>query len=224
MEQRVPFKGFTLIEVVIGIFILSLMLLLAGYAFNQILYQYQKISSEGIGIGKFAKILWLQKSFAGAIDYYVFQKNKSWFPYFVGTQEEISYVTISPIAHNIPTLVFIKKQQEKNGKFSLLYYEMPVYAMNYEDIKNIEMFKKYEQGIKIPLIENIEEIKFEYYGYDLFENTFKYFETFDSSKLKVIPLNISIIYKKEGQQYKLIFHTYVNSLLKRDYERIYPQK
>ncbi|MEM0333737.1 MAG: type II secretion system protein, partial [Candidatus Aenigmatarchaeota archaeon] len=64
-------RGYTLLEIMISIFIFGLMVSLIFYALSQGLYQYKGVIQKTSTFWEKSKILWLHKIFSSAIDYYV---------------------------------------------------------------------------------------------------------------------------------------------------------
>jgi general secretion pathway protein J len=214
-------KGYTLIEVLVAMAIFSSMVMLAGVALNQSLKQYHGLAEKGIGFWDNAKKIWIDKSFNSTIDYYVYTRTDEWFPYFKGSQEGISYISLAPLAGEIPVVVWIRNEAEANGKRSLVYYELPVYTKTYEEIERNYIFADYKKGRSLKLLEGVEGIGFSFYGYDIIENKYEWSSNFDGSRMKLLPSSIIISYSHNGKKDRLVFGINVNSLAKIYYNEIY---
>jgi general secretion pathway protein J len=201
--------------------IFSSMVILAGVALNQSLKQYHGLAEKGIGFWDDAKKIWIDKSFNSTIDYYVHTRSDGWFPYFKGNQEEISYISLAPLAGEIPVVVWIRNEAEANGMRSLVYYELPVYTKSYEEIDRDYIFAHYKKGSSIKLLEGVEGIEFRFYGYNIKENRYEWFSDFDGNRMKLLPSSIIISYKNNGKKDRFIFGINVNSFLKMIYNEIY---
>lgn len=219
--KRGCFKGYTLIEVLVGMAIFSAMMMLGGVALNQGLKQYHGLAEKGIGFWDDAKKIWIDKSFNSTIDYYVRTRSDGWFPYFKGNQEGISYVSLAPLAGEVPVVVWIKSEAGESGRRSLIYYELPVYTKSYEEIERNEIFADFKKGTSLKLLEGAEDIEFRFYGYDLRERRFKWSSHFDGNRTKMLPSSILISYAYAGKQDRLIFGINVNSMIKMVYNEIY---
>ncbi len=149
--NRYPFKGYTLIEVLVALAIFSSMMMLAGVALNQGLKQYHGLAEKGIGFWDYAKKIWIDKSFNSTIDYYVYRRGDRWFPYFKGNQEGISYISLAPLAGDLPVVIWIRNEAAENGMRSLVYYELPIYTKSYEEIERNYIFGDYKKGRSIKL-------------------------------------------------------------------------
>jgi len=214
-------KGYTLIEVLVAMAIFSSMVMLAGVALNQSLKQYHGLAEKGISFWDDAKKIWIDKSFNSTIDYYVHTRSDGWFPYFKGSQEEISYISLAPLAGEIPVVVWIRNEAEANGMRSLVYYELPVYTKSYEEIDRDYIFANYKKGNSVKLLEGVEGIEFSFYGYNIKENRYEWFSDFDGNRMKLLPSSIIISYKNNGKKDRFIFGINVNSFLKMIYNEIY---
>jgi general secretion pathway protein J len=220
-RERYSSKGYTLIEVLVAMAIFSSMMMLAGVALNQSLKQYYGLAEKGIGFWDDAKKIWIDKSFNSTIDYYVRTRSDGWFPYFKGSQEGISYVSLAPLASDLPVVVWIRNEAEANGRRSLVYYELPIYTKSYEEIDRDYIFANYKKGRSIRLLEGVEAIEFSFYGYDDFERRFKWYSDFEGERMKILPSSIIISYQRDGRKSRLAFGINVNSPLKRLYNEIY---
>jgi general secretion pathway protein J len=216
-------KGYTLIEVLVAIVIFTAMLMLAGMALNQGLTQYHGLVEKGLNFWDYAKTIWMDKSFNSATDYYVHTRSDGWFPYFKGGQDGISYVSLAPLAGELPVVVWIKSESEEGGRRSLVYYEMPVYTKTYEDIERDSVFGDYRKGKSFKLLKEVEDIGFSFYGYDSVRRIYQWFSTFEGNKMKMLPSLVKISYHRDRGRGDLIVRINVNSPTKRLYDEKYPR-
>jgi len=223
--KRYRSEGYTLIEVLVAIAIFTAMLMLAGTALNQGLRQYHGLVERGLNFWDYAKKIWIDKRLNSSIDYYVYTRTDGWFPYFKGSQRGFSYVSLAPFAGELPVVAWITDEPEADGKRSLVYYEVPVYAKSYEEIDREYVFGDYKKGKSLKLLEGVEGIEFNFYGYDLRSRSRKYgwYSAFDGSRMKVLPSLVKISYLHGGERGGLTFHINVNSLTKMVYNEVYPR-
>lgn len=219
-RKRCCTEGYTLIEVLVAMAIFSSMMMLAGTALNQGLKQYHGLAEKGLGFWDYAKKIWIDKSFNSITDYYVHTRSEGWFPYFRGSQEGISYVSLAPLTGELPAVVWIRNEAEENGMRSLVYYELPVYTKSYEDIERDYIFADYKKGKSVKLLEGVESIEFSFYGYDIRDGRNGWYRDFEGNRMKLLPSSIVISYNHEGKKGKLVFNINVNSLRKRDYDEV----
>lgn len=222
--SRCSFEGYTLIEVLVAMAIFSSMMMLAGMALNQSLKQYHGLAEKGIGFWDYAKKIWIDKSFNSITDYYVHTRSDGWFPYFRGSQEGISYVSLAPLAGDLPVVVWIRNEAGESGMRSLVYYELPIYTKSYDEIDRDYIFADYKKGKSLKLLEEVEGIEFSFYGYDFNERRFKWYSQFDGNKMKLVPASIGISYAYGGQKGRLVFGINVNSLIKMNYNEFYLER
>ena len=220
-RERCCPEGYTLIEVLVAMAIFSSMMILAGMALNQSLKQYHGLAEKGLGFWDYAKKIWIDKSFNSITDYYVHTRSEGWFPYFRGSQEGISYVSLAPLTGELPAVVWIRNEAEENGMRSLVYYELPVYTKSYEDIERDYIFADYKKGKSVKLLEGVESIEFSFYGYDIRDRKYGWYNNFDGNRVKLLPSSIIISYNHNGKKDKLVFSINVNSLVKMYYNEMY---
>jgi len=220
---RSSFKGYTLIEVLVAMAIFGSMLTLGGLALNQGLKQYQGLAEKGINFWDQAKEIGIGKSFHSMIDYYVYTRSEGWIPYFRGSGNEISYVSLSPLAGTVPVIVWIRKEDEGGGKQSLVYYELPVYTKTYEDIERDSVFAAYKEGKSAKILGGVENIEIRFYGYDLLRRESGWSWDYEGRKKKNLPSAVVVSYAKEGKNEKMVFGTHVNSNAKMGYNETYRQ-
>lgn len=221
-ESRRP-KGYTLIEVLVAMLIFTAMLMLAGVALNQGLAQYHGLVEKGLNFWNYAKNIWIDKSFNSATDYYVYTRSDGWFPYFKGGQDGVSYVSLVPFAGELPVIVWIRSEDEEGGKYSLVYYETPVYTKTYEEIDRDYVFGDYKNGKSFKLLEGVEGIEFSFYGYDFTKRMYQWYSSFDGNKMKALPSLVKISYTRDAGRGDIVVGINVNSLAKRVYNADYPR-
>ena len=220
-RKRCCTEGYTLIEVLVAMAIFSSMMMLAGTALNQSLKQYHGLAEKGLGFWDYTKKIWIDKSFNSTIDYYVHTRSDGWFPYFMGSQEGVSYISLAPFAGEFPVVAWIRNEAGAGGMRSLVYYELPVYTKSYEDIERDYIFADYKKGKSLKLLEGVEGIEFSFYGYDIRDRKYGWYNNFDGNRVKLLPSSIIISYNHNGKKDKLVFGLNVNSLLKMNYNEIY---
>ena len=220
-RKRCCTEGYTLIEVLVAMAIFSSMMILAGMALNQSLKQYHGLAEKGLGFWDDAKKIWIDKSFNSSIDYYMYTRSDGWFPYFKGSQEGVSYISLAPFAGELPVVAWIRNEAGAEGRQSLVYYELPVYTKSYEDIERDYIFADYKKGRSVKLLEGVESIEFSFYGYDIRDRKYGWYKNFDGNRMKLLPSSIMISYNHNGKKDKLVFSINVNSLVKMYYNEMY---
>jgi len=221
--RRRTCSGYTLIEVLVAIVIFTSMLLLAGMSLNQSLSQYRGLVEKGLNFWSYAKNVWAGKSLNSTLDYYVYTRNDGWFPFFQGDRAGLAYVSLAPFAGDLPVVAWMKTEEAGGGKRNLVYYELPVYTKTYNDIDNDVVFGNYKKGKSFKVLEEVEGIEFSFYGYNIFEKRYKWFESFNGNRMKRLPTLVRISYRRDGKKGMLVFGINVNSLIKTNYNERYPR-
>lgn len=220
-RQRPYYNGYTLIEVIIAMAVFTSIVMLSTMAINQGLKQYHGLMERGINFWDNARSLWANKSFNSVTDYYVYTEKSKWFPYFYGSQDFVSYASLSPLVGDTPVVVWLWNEKQDNGRRSLVYYELPLYTMSYDEIERAGIFGDYKKGQSIKLLENVETIEIRFYGYDFYDRRYSWADNFDGSKKKVLPSLVKIIYTDGGGKNMLVFGINTNSVMKRLYDGVY---
>ncbi|MDQ5984356.1 MAG: general secretion pathway protein J [Syntrophus sp. SKADARSKE-3] len=217
-----PTRGYTLVEVMVAMVILTSMLFLGGMAINQGLRQYHGLVEQGLNFWEYAKTLWIDKSCNSATDYYVYTRSDGWFPYFKGDQEGLSFVSLAPFANDTPVAIWIRNVSEKDGSRSLVYYELPVYTKTYEDLDRDYVFGDYKKGRSYKILENFSAIEFSFYGYDVQTGKTVWSNQYEGKAMKRLPSLVKISYRhhKTGKGV-LLLSMNVNALLKAGYNEAY---
>ncbi|MCX8069435.1 MAG: prepilin-type N-terminal cleavage/methylation domain-containing protein [Thermodesulfovibrionales bacterium] len=210
-------RGYTLLEVLVAIMIFSSMVVLATYALNQGLMQYQGLVEKGVNFWDNARHLWISRSIGSATDYFISDEHKKWFPYFEGYPDRISYVSISPLATDIPVVVWINKERQKGGKYSLIYYELPVYTKDLKDLQRDYRQDEFKKGHSITLLNDLEDVSFKYYGFDFIQQKERWVDTFIGEKFLILPYLVKVDYKQDSKEHSFFYRINTNSVIKLNY-------
>ncbi|MBF0320802.1 MAG: prepilin-type N-terminal cleavage/methylation domain-containing protein [Nitrospirae bacterium] len=204
-------RGFTLIEVVVGIAIFTSMVLLSTVALNQAFDQYKTVMDEGVNLWKVARSFWIHKSASGMLYYFIDEgKRKEWYPYFVCTTDTISYVSASPMADNVPVVVWIVR--EKNGNnFNVVYYELPVYVKKQEELEKDYQNGTYKKGNSFVIIEDVSDVHFESYVADPLTKLWDWSREYYGKTGGKLPKYVRVAYKKDGRYDALMLSISANA-------------
>jgi len=214
-------RGYTLLEVLIATLLFSMIVFLSTFALDQSLIQYQSIAKKGLNFWEDAKILWLQKSFSSAFDYYVYDERRDlWFPLFIGKIDKMVYASLSPFSSDLPVLVVLEKETLE-GKEALVYYETPLYTLNFKDIEKILTFEEYKKFTSLVFFKDLEKLSFKYYGYDRVKKFNDWFSEYDSSRSFYLPSVVKIEYSKNGVNDSIYGIINVQNLRKVYYNEFY---
>ncbi|MBF0558440.1 MAG: prepilin-type N-terminal cleavage/methylation domain-containing protein [Nitrospirae bacterium] len=206
--------AYTFIEVLVAMAIFSAMVMLATMALNQGLKQYRGLMEKGINFWDRAKYMWISASFDSAMDYYVFRENIGWIPYFLGNDERVSFVSRSPLAGDLPVVVWIVKEKRDNGLYSVVYYELPLYTKGYGELDRDYLVGDYRQGNSLPLLDGVKDINMEFFGFDELKQKGEWSDNFDGSKKRSLPSAVRLTYVTENKKQSVLFCINTNSMIK----------
>jgi len=132
-------------------------------------------------------------------------------------------VTLAPFAGDLPVVVWMRKEVTADGKISLVYYELPVYAKSFEDLKEDLASGAYRKGQSVKILEGADRVQFEFYGYDVRDEKHKWRSIFEGAETKQLPLLVRVDYTRGGENRMFMYAMHVNSQWKRGYEKLYEQ-
>lgn len=216
-------KGYTLFEVLIATVIFSAMIMLASLSLDQSLKYYTQIMRKGISLFEESKVLWLQKSLGSATDYYIFDKiNKIWVPFFKGERDRIVYITLTPLFHDFPVLAILKREINNEGKEYLVYYELPVYTMQKDEIEKVLTFEEYKiKGHSLVIYTEINNVRFRYFVFNPEKLVFEWISDYEAKKFLSLPEMVQINFIKNDFLENIYISIQTNSKRKTVYnERI----
>lgn len=155
-------SGFTLIELMIAIVILSLLLFTGSYSYSLMAERWNKELGHFSSSAQMSKHLELtQKLIEGIQSHIVVDKNKTPYFFFIGHQSSLLAVSQAGLfSGNYPEVFRLTAVEKEDGLVDLVYQ-----ASSSENI----MLKGTEQSIiftkTLVLFADVEEIFFEYYGW-----------------------------------------------------------
>lgn len=210
-------RGYTLIETIIAIAIFAMIVYLGTMALSQGLRQYKHILSSGIGFWRYAKYVWITKNIGSMVDYYIYSPY-GFGPYFIGHDNFMSYITLSPIANDIPSqAIWVVEGKQK---YSLVYYEIPVYSKLLKALQEEYETENYKHYPHFIILKNCDSITLMYYGYNLNTHKYNWYKNYNALKQKILPTLIKISYTKNQKTNELFFGVNNNSTYKSNYNFI----
>ncbi len=212
--------GYTFIEVLVAMAIFSSMIMLATMALNQGLKQYKGLMEKGINFWDKAKDVWIDNSFSAITDYYVVTDRREWVPYFYGDQTRISYVSLSPLTGDLPVVAWIVKEKRDNGKYAVVYYELPVYTKTLKDLERDYAAGNYKKGYSFTLLDNLETLSMDFYGYDFRTQKLDWYGDFDSSSRLSLPYLVRLTYEMKDKNRAMVFSINTNTRWKAGYNEM----
>ena len=230
-KQNCKTHGFTLIEVLIAISLLSVLLGVTFVASNVFMVGRQK----GVNIvkekwGEFRNYSLIKSLLESAYDYHVKSNvNLSSFsattirPFFHGQENQIDFITLSSIYEShkaaIVSLLFERNSAEKKGR--LIYREASL-KNRLVEFDN----EKIEYGKELILVPEVEQATFRYYGQQgqkwdsealEFDAIYGWSSTYFGSEKGFIPEKVELVitYLNDGTKEKLLFRLADNNMKKK---------
>lgn len=210
-------RGYTLIEVIIATAIFSAMVLLATMALNQGLRQYQGLMDKGVNFWEMARHFWMNRSVASMTDYYVSDDKGKWFPYFRGGNDMFSYVSLAPIAGDLPVVVWITREKLEDGRYALIYRERPVHTQTRRNLESDYALETYKKGQSLVVMDGLDDLKFRFYGYYYAKQKEEWSDEYEGEKRFRLPTLVEIDYVSQGGKGTLYFGIRANSPRKTAY-------
>jgi len=166
-KQSLGSSGFTLIEVLISTIILGMVLgiaLMASSGFMDVWQKGDRLFSDAFTLVRY-KIL-LSESIESTYEYYLTDKpgqnrqKDKYFPFFAGKSQSAEFVTLSSVFnHGAPAIAKLYVQKNDSGKYDLVYKEADLEKFFIKYAQD-----KIEYTRQIDIYQNLENIKFRYYG------------------------------------------------------------
>ncbi|MBF0459164.1 MAG: prepilin-type N-terminal cleavage/methylation domain-containing protein [Nitrospirae bacterium] len=206
-------SGFTLIEVVVAIAIFTSMVLLSTVALNQGFTQYKRVMNEGVNLWKAARSFWIHKSTSGMLFYFIDEgKRLDWYPYYICNPDEISYVSGSPMADNVPVVVWIVKEKREQN-FDVVYYELPVYVKKQEELDKDYQSGNYKKGNSFVIMENVSDVSFESFVEDPLTKLWGWSREYYGNRGRRLPKYVRIVYNRDGRFNALMLSISTNATI-----------
>lgn len=212
-------QGFTLMEALVALSLFFIIVGLISFSLSQSLTYLEKARQKVKPLHEVSQILWLHKSFASTIDYYI--KGEEWHPFFIGESSFVSYVSEWALIGDLPVLVVLTVEKDGQGKYSLIYYEKEVFSFKAGDLESYLKKGDFRHGRKWLLFKNLEEISFEYFGHRRDSLTAKWESRFLGKKESSLPVYIKITLKDKKEKREYLFQLKNNSNIKEIYRELY---
>lgn len=200
MIKRELNQGFTLVEMLVVLFIFSMVISLVMFGFEQGRSQWLRTLNENQGFQEsYKKFKWLNSAFNQAIasNFQIEFSDSS--PYFKGNEKSVSFLSESPILGGPGTYAWIeiKQRLSTEGDKSIVYYETPNADPYYGTYHT-------EQTKELILFEHVDEYKWSFYIDDMADGPnggrirvgrhwANEFDSYDDSQMPVlIKLNVKL--------------------------------
>jgi prepilin-type N-terminal cleavage/methylation domain-containing protein len=159
---RVNKAGFTLLELLISVVILSMVIGLSTYSFSLfsghwVSREYDQLKSQG----DYQLFQLLDRSITACLPWIVRTSNGDTGFYFLGRAEGMTFVTAQPIVEvDAPAVVRIFREPDGPGRYKLVYEEASIAGLTLSDASQVLPFKN-----RIVIARNLSNLNFRFYGW-----------------------------------------------------------
>jgi len=129
----------------------------------------------------------------------------------------VTYVSLSPLAADMPVVVWIVKEKRDNGLYDVVYYELPVYTKNYKELNWDFVSGNYKKGSSLILLDGVQDIATEFFGFDAKRLIGEWSPVFDAVQKGSLPSTVKMTYMKDNKKGVMLFCINTNSVIKTDY-------
>jgi prepilin-type N-terminal cleavage/methylation domain-containing protein len=161
-------KGFTLIELMISISILSLLLYTGSYMYSTLANRWDReIGEFNQHFEQSRSLILLQELLSGVMPFVIRDTQQADIPtmFFVGAEDSLLAVSRGGIVNSAyPEIFRLSAVQNDNDKFDLVYQ-----STSTKNIVLLNTVQEIEFEHRFMLIENAEDIKFRYFGWPSFQ-------------------------------------------------------
>lgn len=116
-------------------------------------------------------------------------------PLFYGTDESMTFITVAPLRLiSNPGLTVVRyglAEDEWGGRY------FGAMESRYDGLPSFQEMVDIPQGKPLPVIENVEELRFEYYGYDPEVQIYEWFDEWRGDERQSVPRAVRIYYDDE---------------------------
>jgi prepilin-type N-terminal cleavage/methylation domain-containing protein len=165
-------SGFTLVEILISISILSLLLFTGSYVYSSLSTNWGKeLGQFNHNFAELKSIVWLQRLVNGIMPFVIVDADKSPIVptlFFVGGSDNVLGLTkVGLLQSEFPVIFRISSVVNENNKLDLVYQ-----SISTKDIVLVDTQQSINFVNKITLLSDLDSISFRYYGWEnLFSKT-----------------------------------------------------
>jgi prepilin-type N-terminal cleavage/methylation domain-containing protein len=161
-------KGFTLIELMIAISILSLLLYTGSYMYSTLANRWnQELGEFNQHFAQSRSFILLQELLSGVMPFVIRDKQQADMPtmFFVGAEDSLLAVSRGGVvSSDYPEIFRLSALQNKNDKYDLVYQ-----SASTKNTLLLDAQQQIEFEHRFTLIQNAEEIEFAYFGWPSFQ-------------------------------------------------------
>ena len=210
-------NGFTLIELMISISILSLLLFTGAYSYSLMSERWNKELGQFSNSAKTAKHLeLLQHLVEGVQPYVVVDENKKPSLFFIGNKTSLLAVSRAGFfSGKFPEIFRLTAIEKENGKVDFIYQSVSTKNILLTGTNQDLIFDK-----KLILFSDLDQVKFSYYGWSHLysknseennRNRPQWFERYSGIDNQLMPENYNITLVKNGEDLTIPVTLDVNS-------------
>jgi prepilin-type N-terminal cleavage/methylation domain-containing protein len=120
-------KGFSLLELLVAVAVLSLVIGIATYAYALFVRQWDgHLGRYDVAQAQYQRLEWLAAALEDTLPYIVQDDQGEPGFYFLGREEGLTLITLSPIfAVGEPALIRVFRESDEEGSWRLVYEEAP---------------------------------------------------------------------------------------------------
>lgn len=193
-------KGFSLVELLIALVILSGVTVLSGSAFSLFMQQWDGMRNQYDNDVKELRFSLAVYDALAHIHPLVVQGDERSYFYFEGNRNGLVAYTNRGLQHpDKPAIVRFKVEQDANFKFSLVYEEATLIEEIYRRIDSPLVFRS-----PIVIASELDEIEFSYYGevsaitdQEDIEKSLQWLSEYNSLALTFYPRKVNVTYTKQ---------------------------
>lgn len=161
--KRYRVTGFTLVELLIAMAVLTMVIGLSSFAFSLFSrYWDGNLDRFERSLGSLQRVDLVITAVEDALPWAVRGSEGQVGFYFLGRDEGLTFVTNSPVfERDSPALVRVFREQTSSGKWGLFYEEAPLGDVSLRFASQVVPFKH-----RLRVLDSAAEISFRYYGYE----------------------------------------------------------
>ncbi len=155
-------RGFTLVEMLVALVVLSLVIGISTYAYSLISRQWDgKLGRFEQAQAEFQRLDWLAASLEDTLPYVVRDTGDEIGFYFLGRDEGLTLVTMSPIFETgAPALIRVFREADSDGSWNLVYEEAP-----FDQQLLVRADQRLEFRHRLVIARDLPRPEFRYYGW-----------------------------------------------------------
>lgn len=198
--RRKTLTGFTLVEMLIVITIMSLVVGAATYGYSLFSRHWDaSLRSFQRARDQFQRVELVNQAVSDCLPWAVRDKDGKTGFYFLGRDEGLTLVTGSPVfAPGYPAVIRVFREAEGEGRWRLVYEEAPLQGVRLRDADQQLPFKH-----RMVVLRGIEKLEFRYFGWasaaqraeaseGLIGDTARWFDEFDGLRTSQHPQKIAV--------------------------------